>query len=299
MRTTIIRRTIIAYLILTGLHVSAAEPRRLADCDGCPELVRIPAGKFLMGSTQSETDREGVPPNQADPERPRHRVEIPEDFLLGKYEVSRAEFRQFVIDTGYESGECLEFRDGQFVLAKGSNWDLTPIEQDEDHPVMCVDWQDAVAYTDWLSVKTGARYRLPSEAEWEYAARANTTTARYWGDGVNDACEHTNVADANAPRPQFECVDPHPFTAPVSYGIANDFGLFGILGNLGEWVADCGYPDYADATGDAAAVMSGDCSKHVGRGGSWWNDAYYIRAARRYSFAGRYTIVGFRVAREL
>jgi len=293
------RILIIACLTLCGLPIAAADPPGLSDCEYCPELVRIPAGEFRMGSPQAETDREGAPAFQADPERPQHDVVIADAFLLGKYEVSRKEYRQFVEQSGYEAGECLEYTGGEFIVAKDTGWDATPFEQGENHPVMCVNWQDAVAYTEWLSDRTGKHYRLPSEVEWEYAARAGTTTARYWGDGVDLACEYTNVADASSPRPQFDCTDPYPFTAPVDYGIANDYGLFGMLGNLGEWVADCGYPDYADASGDATAVTSGDCSKHVGRGGSWWNDAHYIRAARRYSFAGRYTIVGFRVVRDL
>jgi formylglycine-generating enzyme required for sulfatase activity len=201
--------------------------------------------------------------------------------------------------TGRAAGECLIYVDKAWRSLPGSSWQYPPFPQADDHPVICVNWDDAAAYAAWLSQRTGHRYRLLSESEWEYAARAGTVTARYWGDGTEQACEWANVADRDSPRPQFTCDDGHRHTAPARFGRPNAFGLYGMLGNVGEWVADCGLPDYASAPRDGAAVTTGDCGTHAGRGGSWWNDAYYIRAARRFNMAGGYYIVGFRVAREM
>lgn len=252
-----------------------------------------------MGSTRTETDAEGVPLHHAQVEWPQHEVEVTAPFLIGRYEVTRREYAAFIDDTGRPAHECLVYADRRYVPAAGSSWRNPTFEQGDDHPVICVDWDDARAYADWLSDKTGRPYRLPSEAEWEYAARAGSTGARYWNPAAGNACQHANVADRDSIRPQFDCSDPYPETSPVRYGIPNAFGLYGMLGNIGELVMDCGLPDYAEAGGGSEAVISPDCEKHVGRGGSWWNDAYYLRSARRYSFSGAYTIVGFRVARDL
>ena len=260
-------------------------------------MIEIPAGRFLMGSSPAETDAERVPLHHAQVEWPQHVVDVA-PFLIGRYEVTRREYAVFVEETGRANAECLVYAKPRYVAAAGSSWRDPTFDQDDDHPVICVDWEDAHAYTQWLSEKTGGRYRLPSEAEWEYAARAGSTGARYWDPDAGDACAYANVADRTSERPQFDCDDPYPETSPVQYGIPNAFGLYGMLGNVGELVADCGLPDYSDAGRSAAALMTGDCSKHVGRGGSYWNDAYYLRSARRYSFSGAYTIVGFRVARD-
>lgn len=268
-------------------------------CEFCPDMVEIPAGKFRMGSTPAETSSYGMPDHHSKVEWPKHEVIVSEPFLIGRYEVSRKEYAYFVDQTGYGARECLVYKDKRYQAAAGSSWENPTFKQGDNHPVVCVDWHDAMAYVHWLSTETGESYRLPSEAEWEYAARAGTTGARYWDDKNGNACAHANVADQNSQRPGFDCTDPFPETSPVDYGIPNAFGLYGMLGNVGELVADCGLPDYAQAGNGTAAVREGDCENHVGRGGSWWNDAYYLRAARRYSFSGAYTIVGFRVARQL
>ena len=269
------------------------------DCDDCPVMVAIPAGSFMMGSTATETRREGVPTHQAEPERPRHKVTIAKPFALSRTEITLAQYAAFVDATGHPPTPCLFYIDKAWREVPGSSWEHPPFPQEDDHPVICVTWHDAMAYADWLSQKTGQIYRLPSEAEWEFAARAGTETARFWGDDPEAACEHANVADHDSMRPQFRCDDPYRYTAPADFGSANAFDLVGMLGNVGEWTADCGLPDYATSPVDGTADTSGDCSTHTGRGGSWWNDAYYIRAARRFHMAGGYNIVGFRVAREV
>ncbi len=290
------------FLIGALATTTAAEPSEsFRDCDTCPTMVVIPAGSFVMGSNVEETTRENVPDHQAALERPQHDVTIAQPFALGATEVTITEFAAFVADTGHQAATCLIYnRDVGWTELPGSSWQHPPFPQEDNHPTICVNWGDASSYANWLSTKTGKSYRLPSESEWEYAARAGTTTARYWGDSVEKACAYANVADVNSHRQQFECDDGYRYTAPATFGIANAFGLYGMLGNVGEWAADCGQPNYATvAPSDGSAYVEGDCENHVGRGGSWWNDSYYIRAARRFNMSGGYYIVGFRVAMDL
>ena len=235
-------RTMFLAVLLAIAGGCGASDRVSDDCAYCPEMIPIPAGRFLMGSTPDETVRAGMPRHHAEVEWPQHEVSIEEPVLIGRYEVTRAEYAHFAEQTERPARECLVYEDKRYQPAAGSSWRNPPFAQDDDHPVICVDWDDANAYTEWLSDVTGHRYRLPSEAEWEYAARAGSVGDRYWNARNGDACAHANVADRESPRPQFECVDPYPETAPVNYGIANDAGLFGMLGNVGEWVADCGLP---------------------------------------------------------
>lgn len=293
-------------LVLAVLSACATPTARLAapgtafrDCPDCPEMVVLPPGRFVMGSTEAETEREHVPAPQAVVEHPAHEVAIAYPLAIGRSEVTRAQYAAFVRATKRPETPCLVYLDKAWRTLPGSSWDYAPFPQRDDHPAICVSWDDAAAYAAWLSQRAGQRYRLPSEAEWEYAARAGTTTARYWGDGVDDACAWANVADRGSPRPQFGCDDGWRFTAPALFGRPNAFGLYGMLGNVGEWTADCGLSDYATAPRDGSVATGADCTTHTGRGGSWWNDAYYIRAARRFSMAGSYFIVGFRVVREL
>ncbi len=257
-----------------------------------------------MGSSKEETVRENMPMDQGALERPQIRVTIAKPFAMGKTEVTVGQFAAFIKDTRRPMKECRTFvKEPKFVgwvTVLGSSWDKPIFPQASDHPVACVSWEDAEAYVSWLAEKTGKPYRLPSESEWEYAARGGTQTARYWGDGLDEACEYANVADANAYRHQFKCDDGYSHTAPANFGKPNQYGLYGMLGNIGEWVADCGLPDYATQTPkDGSAYVSGDCTDHVGRGGSWWNDTFYIRAARRYATNGPYNIMGFRVAMDV
>ncbi len=277
----------------------AAEPFR--DCQDCPAMVEIPAGRYLIGSPAQERQRENVPPHQGDLETPQVEVTIGRRLAIGLTEVTVAQYAAFVAATGHPSRECeVFFPDHGWLTVPGSSWDRPPFPQSDDHPVICVGWADATAYAAWLADKTGAPYRLPSETEWEYAARAGTQTARYWGDSPAEACRYANVADAASHRKKFACDDGYSHTAPAGFGIANGFGLHGMLGNVGEWTADCSGADYATTLPrDGSPFVDGDCESHVGRGGSWWNARHYIRAARRYFPPGAYNIMGFRVARDL
>jgi formylglycine-generating enzyme required for sulfatase activity len=224
--------------VAVGLYGQPGDTFR--DCEACPEMVVVPAGAFMMGSTEAERKwAEG----HAKAEEPLHKVNVAQPFALGKYEVTRKQFASFVNATGYSSAQehCPS---GE--MAPEADWKNPGIPQDDRHPVVCVNWHDAVAYTSWLTQQTGHRYRLPSEAEWEYAARANTKTARYWGDDETNvaACAFANVADLTAKKKKpdlnvFACEDGWIYTSPVGSFRPNPFGFFEMLGNVSEWVEDC------------------------------------------------------------
>ena len=221
------------------------------DCPDCPELVVIPAGTFRMGSPASEAGR-------YDREGPRHEVTLRSRFALGRYEVTRGEYAAFVSATGWRSSRGCYMWDGSWNLDDEASWRAPGFAQGDGHPVVCVSWTDAQAYVRWLSEETGKGYRLPSEAEWEYAARGGTTTSRYWGDGSSAQCAHANGADASAKRvhsgwPVASCDDGVVHTASVGSYDANAFGLFDVLGNVWEWTEDCWHGTYAGAPGDGAA----------------------------------------------
>ncbi len=170
----------------------------------------------------------------------------------------------------------------------------------------CVSWQDATAYADWLSTRSGHRYRLPSASEWEYAARAGVASGTPWGRAARDACRVTNVADASAEQhypgwTTFGCTDGFINTAPVGSFQANAYGLQDLFGNVFEWTQDCWHPDYVGAPDDGSARLDPPCTEHELRGGSWFSSPKYVRAAYRDHFAATYrtNTVGIRLAREL
>ena len=176
-----------------------------------------------------------------------------------------------------------------------------------DHPVVCVNWEDAQGYVDWLSGKTGEEYRLPSESEWEYAARGGTTTRRHWGDDPDDGCVYANGADRTAKR-RFDawtvadCTDGVVWTSPVGAFGGNTFGLYDMLGNVWERVEDCWHDDYDDAPRDGSAwTRGGDCGRRVLRGGAWSASPRNLRSANRLRNDAEFRSVsiGFRVARTL
>ncbi|MDZ7792066.1 MAG: SUMF1/EgtB/PvdO family nonheme iron enzyme [Xanthomonadales bacterium] len=258
------------------------------DCPECPEMVVVPAGSFQMGSASGEA-------NRRDNEGPRHQVSVPM-FALAKTEVTVGEFRRFVDATGYRTdaeknagGErgCFSWkRDVALYYVAGRSWRDPGFSQNDNHPVVCISWNDAQSYVDWLSDETGADYRLPSEAEQEYALRAGSTSAYPWGSSASSACTYGNVADRSA-KGQFnnwmivECDDGQVSTAPVGrYGV-NAFGLLDMSGNVWEWGADCWNERYSGAPSDGSAWRSGDCSRVVSRGGSWRSSGEILRSAAR------------------
>ncbi len=276
----------------------AGEPFR--DCPACPEMVVIPAGTFRMGSPDDEKGRDSD-------EGPVHSVRIAEPFALAAREVTVGEFRAFVEATGYrteaEKGKgCATWDGAKWAYDAKRSWRAPGFVQGEDHPVVCVSWNDARAYLQWLSQEAKRTYRLPSEAEWEYAARAGSTTARYWGEGPDGACDFANVADRalNAHSPKIhQCDDKFVYTAPVGSFKANAFGLEDMLGNVWEWTQDCWNDAYRGAPSDGSAWTGGDCGRRVVRGGSWDDEPDVVRSAdrSRVGSGGRSDDAGFRPAR--
>ena len=279
---------------------SASKPGKiLRDCPNCPEMVVIPAGSFEMGSPDSEKGRDKD-------EGPVHQVSIA-SFALSKTEITRGQFAAFVKKTRYNTGDkCWTLQEGKYDSRSG-NWQNPGYPQDDKHPVTCINWEDAKAYAEWMSKKTGKKYRLPSEAEWEYAARGHTRTTRYWGESAEEACGYANVADKTA-QAQIKgtsawlvhnCMDGFAYTAPVGHFKANAFGLKDMLGNVWEWTEDSYHDNYKDAPTEGSA-WQGDGVKRVLRGGSWNNEPQNVRAAIRNGNKSvqRFSIFGFRLARE-
>lgn len=269
------------------------------DCGECAEMVVIPAGRFEMGSPAGETGR------SAD-EGPVHSVDV-RSFALGKHEVTRGEFRRFVRDTGRQVSGCYEYDGKEWKLNGSKGWENPGYSQSDDHPVVCVSWDDAQAYVQWLSRRSGQSYRLSTEAEWEYAARAGARGMRYWGDGEREACQYSNVADQAAKRKNsgwtiFDCDDGYGETAPVGSYRENGFRLKDMLGNVWEWTEDCWHENYDGApTNESAWTTGGDCSRRVVRGGVWGFGPAYVRLAKRNWIPStfRFNYLGFRLARTL
>lgn len=284
-----------------------------ADCAECPELVSVPPGQYSMG-----TAPDAVEVDAATGETPALPVVITKPFLIGKREVTVGEFRRFVAATGYSVvEECSVWQGGQWVHAQGRSWQDPGFSQPPraDEPVVCVNWDDAQAYADWLAQRSGKRYRLPSESEWEYVARGGTSLPRYWSGAdsneqaiVSQACDFANVYDAAAvaanplPWPNARCDDREPWLAPVGQYKPNAFGAHDIIGNAREWVMDCYTASYRGRPQDARAwTWTGGCEQRAVRGGSWASRPSLARAAARGAeLRGlRQSDLGFRVARDL
>jgi formylglycine-generating enzyme len=295
------------FWMLWTAQAHAAEPGKTSksvatfrDCPGCPEMVIVPAGHFDMGSPPSETDRESN-------EGSLHRVTVAA-FALGRTEITRGQFAAFVKATQYQAiDNCWTLEGGKFQERSGRYWRDLGFPQNDKHPAACISWNDANAYAKWLSRKTGKHYRLPSEAEWEYAARAKTVTARYWGNNPDEACKYANVADKTGQTSvgalswsAHHCADGYAFTSPVGQFKANRFGLYDMLGNLWEWTEDSYHDSYSGAPNDGS-VWQGDDAKRIIRGGSWNNGPTRVRAAKRGRDkpTTRFSDIGFRVARKL
>jgi formylglycine-generating enzyme required for sulfatase activity len=296
-------------LMALALHSAAAgaPPGFLKDCADCPEMVAIPAGRFNMGVAPGEEEREGLSDAFRGRSEPRRTVEV-KRFLAGKYEITRAQYRVFAEATGRTSDGCFVWKATEFEKRADRDWRNPGYAQEDSHPVTCVSWNDAGAYAKWLSERTGKHYRLLTEAEWEYAARAGTATPRFWGDDANRACEYANGADMSmrsrvpgtSQWPIAACNDRYAYTAPVGSYAANAFGLHDMLGNVWEWTQDCWNPNYSGGPADGSAWNAGDCSLRSVRGGSWEDGPLGLRAAYR---VGSPTVIrvyirGFRVARS-
>ena len=291
--------------VAVGTYGTSAPPAQtpgaaFRDCPDCPEMVVVPAGSFLMGSPETEAGR-------SDNEGPQHRVRIAAPFAVGRFEVTRDQFDAFVRDTGRSLGSsCWTYEDEDWQDRPGRSYRDPGFAQSRDHPAVCVNWDDAKAYVNWLSRKTGQTYRLLSEADWEYVARAGAASRFGFGDGDGEVCRHGNGADQTAKRTYAKwitnaCDDGVTHTASVGTYARNRFGLHDLHGNVWEWTEDCWSESYADAPATGAARSDGDCARRALRGGSWFDSPRYLRAANRTGSASgiRGSYVGFRVARTL
>ena len=275
-----------------------------SDCSSCPEMVVLPAGTFTMGSPPGEAGR-------TSDEGPLHEVTIGKPIAVGKFEVTRGLFAVFAEEIG------LRTADGCYVLSgpgekklPNRSWLEPGFQQSDDDPVVCVSWDEASAYAKWLSKKTGQDYRLPSEAEWEYAARGESAPGTYprfyFGADDKDLCAYANGADTSTSLDAHNqtCSDDiAESTATVGRYKPNAFGLYDTLGNVWEWTADCYHDSYSGAPADGAAWLSacGVDRYRVVRGGSWGNVPKHLRSANRDRDTRdrRSSSLGFRLARAI
>lgn len=275
------------------------------ECAECPEMVVIvpdPKG-FTIGSPKSEQGRQ-TDEKQFEP------IRFSKLYAIGKFEVTRAQFKASGVQP---SGGCYTWdsKNSKSQLDPKRNWQQPGFDQGPDHPVVCVSWDEIQEYLKWINRQVGSSgkdpYRLPSEAEWEYAARGGTTTARFWGNEAERACDYANVADrtANKTFPNWtihECSDGFVYTAPVGRFTANQYGLKDMIGNVWEWVQDCYAEQYSASIRDGSAFETqGNCGLRVVRGGSWGSVPELARVANRDWNVPTNRIIsrGFRLARTL
>jgi formylglycine-generating enzyme required for sulfatase activity len=305
-----------AFLILALFTISIraiaqdnSTVKSFRDCADCPEMVTIPPGTFMMGASKEEADQSNRKASLVErlvsispaSEQPQHRVVISQAFALGKYPVTRGEFSRFIHETGYDANTpCTVRTRGHNLPSSGASWSDPGFQQGDRDPVVCVTWTDANAYIGWLNKKIQSSggtpkadlYRLPSEAEYEYAARGGTTTLRWWGDDIG---RNKAVCDG--------CGSPWDRQQPAPVGLygANKYGVSDILGNVSEWTQDCWNENYAQAPADGSPRLTGDCKLRVKRGGSWQASARLVSSELR-SHTDQNSAdfsIGFRVAKSL
>ena len=301
-------------------------------------LVLIPPGEFMMGNQEdiSKTlDRfQYVDRSDIEDELPRHRVRITKPFYIGATSVTFGDFLTFYQASGYKTdaerdpkGSWGFGTDGGLMQSTNFVFSKTAWEQTHDHPVVYVSWNDAVAFCNWLSKKEGKKYRLPTEAEWEYACRAGTESRYFWGNDPEDAVDYANLpdqdlkhyfegrghgdrivvkyekgvkTDTTIPYPYLSRRDGYVFTAPVAKFKPNAFGLYDMIGNVWQWCSDWHDTKYYESSpvDDPQGPAAG--SNRVTRGGSWYDAPANCRCAHRVDVepAYRNDSVGFRVVRE-
>lgn len=280
--------------------VAYSPPPTFKDCDVCPEMVELPSGAFMMGSPADEIGRRQT-------ERPQRRVTIAKRFALGRFEVTIDQFSAFVSETGLATGNVCQVM-VQFDGDRGV-WGPPQVsfrqpgfEVTGSHPAVCVSGHEAQAYAAWLRRRTGKPYRLPTEAEWEYAARAGTTTSYSFGMDETMLCAYARFADLSSPFGwRTACRSNAPAYGPIPVGTLkpNPWGIADMHGNAWEWVEDCWTPDVRKVPTDGTAfTQPGGCEVGVIRGGSFATAPRNVRSAHRRAniVATHYQTVGFRVA---
>jgi len=262
----------------------------IKDCAECPELLVIPAGNFTMGSSaqeQAQANTAGLEKKFTDRESPQHSVSL-KSFALGKTEVTRGQFAAFVTATGHKAGNsCWTFTGDKWVDTADRDWRNPGYSQTDNDPVACVNWDDAQAYVSWLKQKTGKGYRLPSEAEWEYACRGGANQTYCGSDNADSVAVYGRKSGDK--------------TQSVGGKQANAWGLYDMSGNVREWTQDCWNENYSGAPSDGSAWTTGNCGQRVLRGGAWNSIPTDARAASRSRVVSSYRNYnsGFRLARML
>lgn len=269
---------------------------RFKECPTCSEMVVIPRGEFVMGSAP------GQPGHESD-EAPTRKVVIGKAFAVGRFAVTYDEYDTFITVSGYKPAPgCRVFEGGRWVDKSELSFRNPGFPQRGDHPVACINWNDAKAYVDWLAARMGREYRLLSEAEREYATRAGSSSAFWWGNDVTPtqaAYDWSMVFAKNSSGAQSG--QPGRGTQPVAAFSANPWGLYQVHGNVSEWTEDCWNSSYRSAPVDGTAWVAGDCGRRVLRGGSWGYAPKDLRSAYREgaTLSYRNFNFGFRVARSL
>ncbi len=266
---------------------------RFWECGDCPEMVVVPAGEFTMGAAENEPERRSE-------EGPRHKVTIRQAFAVSKGAITRSQFEQFVNATGHPvSDRCLTRKDGNWTPENGRSFRNPGFAQADNHPAVCLSYDDAKAYLAWLSKQSGRTYRLLTEAEWEYVTRAGTESPFWWGSPISTAQANYNgnIVYPGGVKGEFR----QKTVAAYDSFKLNPWKLFIGEGNAAEWVEDCWNKSYQGAPSDGLAWTAGDCSRRIVRGGSWTSDPSLLRSAARVAVPGgdRSSDVGFRVARTL
>ncbi|MGC2695082.1 MAG: SUMF1/EgtB/PvdO family nonheme iron enzyme [Candidatus Angelobacter sp.] len=285
--------------------VGGADPARkpgtvFRDCLECPDMVVVPAGDFNMGSSDAEKSwvaKNGGNLESVADEAPQHKVSL-RAFALGKHDVTRAEYAAFIQEMGYPVGDGCGRDSFTSKKEAGLSWQHPGFSQTPQDPVVCISWHDAQAYISWINRKVRGSgesagdgpYRLPTESEWEYAARAGSETRFWWGDDAAAAPEHVWYKENSQGQ-----------THRVGTKPANPFGLYDMVGNVWQWTEDCYAESYAGAQSGGRAVETGKDCLRVDRGGSWLYPAWLLRSATRERNPAEYRdiIMGFRVARTL
>ena len=307
------KRLIILLCVLAAPVLSQDKPEAalkpgtvLKDCPTCPDLVAIAPGEFMIGSTP-ETDDVDI--NRG--ETPQARIKIARGFLMGRTEVTFAQYKEFMLESGYQPPKkACRVWDNEFVDKDDATWEnpYQPARPLPEHPVGCVSWNDAQVFLTWLSKKTGKAYRLPTTAEWEYAARAGTNTSRFWGDDTDQACDYANTFDITSKEKYpfawgfSPCKDGYAEQAPVGKFKPNQFGLYDMVGNVWEWAADCYAGSHQGRPRDGRAWnWEGGCDARETRGGGWMSAPERNRIAwpGKDPAERRLNYFGFRVARDL
>jgi formylglycine-generating enzyme required for sulfatase activity len=291
----------------TGAEVG--QPRHFKDCDACSEMVALPGGSYSMGATVEEFSEGKGYRSMYFNESPQHQV-IVKPFAIAKFSVTKHQFSIFARETGFIGKGCKIYNGHDWVVDSDADWKNPGFKQTEQDPVVCVSWDDAQKFIAWFNSKKSdsdsKTYRLPTEEEWEYAARAGTTTPVYWGNDRAQQCIYENARDlskknAGLDGPHVNCDVGYTRTSPVGSFQPNPWGLFDMLGDVYQWVADCSHIGYRDPIPAPPALGASDCRMKVVRGASWASVPFAVRAADRLAFKTgvRDSTVGFRLAADL